>query len=266
MNILNLLNNPGVNPLNDILDNPLDNALVLSDFWKSRASICKTDLKNHLKKVENGILKIIENDGDCSKDMKEFDKTNEMINLLKNILNRYRTEPLPPPAVKKISECEVFVYRKIMNSQVRNVLVKEAKEEERKMETLNDLIDEIDRMWDNDESEEDIKEKIYKVFKELHPNRLIDTIVDEFFAFATQDKNVRVNLSNEQINGLQREEYEKSNSQQDETEACGTCLENFSNGEECIVLHGMHRFHPNCIIPWLKMSVNCPTCRHDLRE
>ena len=255
MNIFDLLDNQA--------NNPLDNASLLSDSWKSRASICQIDLKNQIKKVENNILEIIEKDVDCSKEMKELDKTIHMLNTLNEILDKYRMEPLPPPEVKKIAECEVFAYRKIMNSQVRKVLVREAREEERKMEMLNDLIDEIDRMWDNDDSEEDIKDEIYRIFKEIHPNRVIDTMVEDFFIFATQDKNVRVNLSNEQINDLPREEYKSS---KDEPETCGTCLENFSDEEECIVLHGMHRFHPNCIIPWLKMSVNCPTCRHDLRE
>lgn len=257
MNIFDLLENTINNPLN----NPLDNASILSESWKSRASICHVDLKNHLKKVETNILEMIEKDADCSKEMKELDKTMQMLNTLNDILQKYRTEPLPPSEVKKIAECEVFAYRRIMNATVRKTLVKEARDEERKMEIMNELIDEIDRMWDNNDSEEDIKDEIHRVFKEIYPNNVIDRMVEDFFVFATQDKNVRVNLSDEQINALPREEFNL-----DEEEACGTCLENFIEGEECIVLHGIHRFHPNCIIPWLKMSVKCPTCRQDLRE
>ena len=130
---------------------------------------------------------------------------------------------------------------------------------------------------DNNDSEEDIKEEIHKVFHEIYPNHSIDRLVENFFVFATQDKNVRVNLTDEQINSLPREKYNVdgtsnhvrssgTNYNSPDEETCGTCLEIFSNGEECMILHGTHRFHPNCIIPWLKMSVCCPTCRHDLRE
>lgn len=30
--------------------------------------------------------------------------------------------------------------------------------------------------------------------------------------------------------------------------------------------HCGHRFHPSCIAEWFTQSVNCPMCRHDIRE
>ena len=242
-------------------ENILDTASLLSDSWKSRAKMCKIDLRNCIKRKEKVIINLLEDDSDCSKEVEELDRMNNMISEIDEILSHYNREPLPSSAVEKISECELLAYKLIMNTKVRNTLLEEIHEEERKLEIMDDLIDKIDRMWDNNDSEEDIKEEIHKVFHEIYPNHSIDRLVENFFVFATQDKNVRVNLTDEQINSLPREKYNSPNE-----ETCGTCLEMFSNGEECMILHGTHRFHPNCIIPWLKMSVCCPTCRHDLRE
>ena len=46
---------------------------------------------------------------------------------------------------------------------------------------------------------------------------------------------------------------------------CGTCLEEYDENDEMTVLKCGHSYHENCIVPWLKMSVYCPTCRQDLR-
>ena len=52
MDIFNILNSQLDDPL-DGLNNPLDDALVLSDFWKSRASICFSQrLVHHLWRSE----------------------------------------------------------------------------------------------------------------------------------------------------------------------------------------------------------------------
>ncbi|KAF3332531.1 E3 ubiquitin-protein ligase RLIM [Carex littledalei] len=42
---------------------------------------------------------------------------------------------------------------------------------------------------------------------------------------------------------------------------CSICLENFYDGIEVVMLHCSHRFHPNCLEPWVKKCGDCPYCR-----
>ncbi|KAL0940716.1 E3 ubiquitin-protein ligase [Colletotrichum truncatum] len=55
--------------------------------------------------------------------------------------------------------------------------------------------------------------------------------------------------------------------QQDEANlGCTICTEDFSVGEDVRVLPCNHKFHPNCVDPWLvNVSGTCPLCRLDLR-
>ncbi|KAL5313084.1 hypothetical protein ACEPPN_019511 [Leptodophora sp. 'Broadleaf-Isolate-01'] len=47
---------------------------------------------------------------------------------------------------------------------------------------------------------------------------------------------------------------------------CSICVEDFAKGEDIRVLPCNHKFHPNCIDPWLlNISGTCPLCRVDLR-
>ncbi|KIW33000.1 uncharacterized protein PV07_04505 [Cladophialophora immunda] len=47
---------------------------------------------------------------------------------------------------------------------------------------------------------------------------------------------------------------------------CSICTEDFKKGEEVRVLPCNHKFHPDCIDPWLlNVSGTCPLCRVDLR-
>ncbi|KAH6688352.1 RING-7 protein [Plectosphaerella plurivora] len=52
----------------------------------------------------------------------------------------------------------------------------------------------------------------------------------------------------------------------DEHLGCTICTEDFNVGEDVRVLPCDHKFHPNCIDPWLvNVSGTCPLCRLDLR-
>jgi hypothetical protein len=54
--------------------------------------------------------------------------------------------------------------------------------------------------------------------------------------------------------------------QEDGTLGCSICTEDFNRGEEVRVLPCNHKFHPECVDPWLlNVSGTCPLCRIDLR-
>ncbi|KAI5063662.1 hypothetical protein GOP47_0022209 [Adiantum capillus-veneris] len=44
-------------------------------------------------------------------------------------------------------------------------------------------------------------------------------------------------------------------------EDCSVCLEHFVMGQQLICLPCKHRFHPNCLTPWLENHAKCPYCR-----
>lgn len=47
---------------------------------------------------------------------------------------------------------------------------------------------------------------------------------------------------------------------------CSICTEDFNKGEEVRMLPCSHKFHPECVDPWLlNVSGTCPLCRIDLR-
>lgn len=51
-----------------------------------------------------------------------------------------------------------------------------------------------------------------------------------------------------------------------DTQGCSICTEDFELGQDQRVLPCDHRFHPDCIDPWLlNVSGTCPLCRVDLR-
>lgn len=54
--------------------------------------------------------------------------------------------------------------------------------------------------------------------------------------------------------------------QEDGSLGCSICTEDFTRGEEVRVLPCNHKFHPECVDPWLlNVSGTCPLCRIDLR-
>lgn len=57
-----------------------------------------------------------------------------------------------------------------------------------------------------------------------------------------------------------------TNAEEDSKQGCSICTEDFNVGEDQRVLPCDHRFHPECIDPWLlNVSGTCPLCRIDLR-
>lgn len=46
-----------------------------------------------------------------------------------------------------------------------------------------------------------------------------------------------------------------------EQDDCSVCLEHFVPGQQLICLPCKHRFHPDCLTPWLESHAKCPYCR-----
>lgn len=73
----------------------------------------------------------------------------------------------------------------------------------------------------------------------------------------------REGLSKAAINAIKRETYgltrvsETSRDQED----CPVCLERFISGQALLSLPCNHRFHPDCLTPWLEGHEQCPYCR-----
>jgi hypothetical protein len=50
-------------------------------------------------------------------------------------------------------------------------------------------------------------------------------------------------------------------------EICTICLDGFAYGQElCSVSACTHRFHKECLVPWLKRRPRCPNCRQHVLE
>ena len=51
-----------------------------------------------------------------------------------------------------------------------------------------------------------------------------------------------------------------------ENHGCSICTDDFENGQDQRMLPCDHRFHPECVDPWLlNVSATCPLCRMDLQ-
>ncbi|RLN38415.1 hypothetical protein BBJ28_00020413 [Nothophytophthora sp. Chile5] len=46
-----------------------------------------------------------------------------------------------------------------------------------------------------------------------------------------------------------------------EDASCAVCLSAFQVGTRVRMLRCFHRFHPDCIDPWLKDKATCPICK-----
>jgi len=45
---------------------------------------------------------------------------------------------------------------------------------------------------------------------------------------------------------------------------CPVCKENFEEEEVVLEMPCGHLFHPDCLVPWLKIHATCPLCRVEL--
>jgi hypothetical protein len=77
-------------------------------------------------------------------------------------------------------------------------------------------------------------------------------------------------LTRDQVLRLEEEEFEQEPTEDaDGGDACccAICLDEFENKEKVRVLPCKHRFHEDCLVPWLtERHSSCPLCKFDVLQ
>ncbi|MCO5599601.1 hypothetical protein L7F22_053707 [Adiantum nelumboides] len=84
---------------------------------------------------------------------------------------------------------------------------------------------------------------------------------EQFSAIAGLSKSVIKNLPKEIFVPRVRRRERGSGDASTEQDDCSVCLEHFLAGQLLIHLPCKHRFHPDCLTPWLESHGQCPYCR-----
>ena len=73
-------------------------------------------------------------------------------------------------------------------------------------------------------------------------------------------------LTEAQVRRLPHETYVKLDDGEDHhTAGCAICIDEYQDGETLQVLPCSHKFHAECIVPWLtERQASCPLCKHDI--
>ena len=240
-----------------------DIALLISNEWKNRAAICKNDFMNLIEEKKEIVEKYIDEKDyeNADKEMYEIDKLSKFIEEIEDVLLKYRYDHFPISVIENIQFYEREIYNRYMTDEIIEILKKKEEDRQRFSQISLELANKVDEMWDNNCSEEEIKSFIEDQIKLMFPyntEQINLFLRDNLFITLTAGKNVRIALKDEEISKLKKEKGR--------TGTCGTCLEEYNESEDMVILKCNHAYHENCIVPWLKMSVYCPTCRQDLRD
>jgi hypothetical protein len=70
-------------------------------------------------------------------------------------------------------------------------------------------------------------------------------------------------LTEAQVRRLPHEVYVKQ--ENEEQHGCAICIDEYQDGDSLQVLPCTHKFHSDCIVPWLtERQASCPLCKHDI--
>ncbi|KAI3781980.1 hypothetical protein L2E82_12009 [Cichorium intybus] len=76
-------------------------------------------------------------------------------------------------------------------------------------------------------------------------------------------ENLQIEVFGLKKSGLKRLNWRKMglNWKSSNQEECAICLDHFKTSEKVIHLPCTHRFHSDCVLPWLETNTHCPCCR-----
>jgi len=246
--------------------NQLTHAKAISKEYINRAIILKEEYQSLIKRNGEDINQLLNEDGreeEINDLLETYENYTEQMERLQQIIsiNDLVTEDL----IKEINKMELDFYNIIATQDIREQLKRERESQQQMNTKIEEIVNDINTMWDDGKSEEEIKDIIRSKLKDIARNftdEMFEYMINYLFILVTRDKSVRVNLNDQQISKLKRITIEEDNEN-----TCTTCLNRFKEGEDVIVLpcNDKHMYHTNCIVPWLKMSVHCPLCKADIR-
>jgi hypothetical protein len=96
---------------------------------------------------------------------------------------------------------------------------------------------------------------------------MLDLLVTSEVAPREELEDVKVILTLDEFNKLEKINLEKNIYHEYESKECNVCIESYREGDQLVKLPCHHCFHEECIKHWLcNENVKCPVCRSDTRN